>query len=1027
MGFLYTFSEETSRQQHQINEAARNQAQELSHILTTTEEAVGDEVIASMALLKQRGQAEGPIHRAAPVKVGDLTVPNLTFGNTLQANQMSLVDSVTEIMGGTATIFTKSGNDFIRISTNVTSDKGVRGTGTLLNPEGNAIKALRQDRPFYGIVDILGTPYITGYEPMHDNHGTVVGAWYVGYKADLQSIDSIVRKSHFLDTGFQAVLDEKGTVRFHSAHLSKSRIETLIRNQPSDWQFVSSSIPAWGYQVMTAYPKREAILYGLNETLKPFVFEAIFLALLLALIYKQMKQLVYRPLGGDPDVAAAMVHRISTGDLSDDGKTAPAGSLMDDLSIMRSNLESMLSTIKKNTETLKLSASVFANSHNNIVFSDRQGVIIDVNPSFTKLFGYTREELIGKSTRILESPRHDASFYSAMWDHITRDGSWFGEVWNRGKNGQDYLESLYIKAVKGEDGRVSHYVGISIDITQQKLAQEEHRLATLVYQNSSEAMTVTDEHNRIIAINPAFTRTTGYSEADVLGQDPKILSSNRHGPEFFGAIWDDLNATGQWQGEICNRHKDGHEFIEWVSINTIYNEDGTVHRRVALFSDITERKNAEAKAWSQANYDHLTQLPNRRLFHDRLEQEIRKSQRDGTFTALLFLDLDRFKEVNDSLGHDIGDLLLIECASRIKHCVRDYDTLARLGGDEFTVILSELHGPSDIERIASGIIERLSSPFLLDGQEAFVSASIGIALHPNDADNANDLIKYADQAMYAAKNNGRSRFHFFTRELQEAAGVRMRLASDLRYALKAGQFEVYYQPIIDMASGGIHKAEALLRWQHPEHGAISPAAFIPIAEDTGTIHEIGDWVFRQAARQVHACQSIMGDKFQISVNKSPVQFMGENKNHDDWIEMLSVLEVPGNSIVIEITEGLLMNTDDNIANKLLRFRDAGIQVAIDDFGTGYSALSYLKKFDIDYLKIDQSFIRNLTSETSPDYALCEAMIVMAHKLDLKVIAEGIETEQQRNLLLAMHCDYGQGYLFSRPLPAPAFEKLLQAA
>jgi len=1023
LGFLYALIEETSLQQKQINDTATLQVQELSHVLTATESAVGDQVKAAMTLLKQRANALGPPREEGHVDVGVLTVPNIYFGKTPQANHQDLVNDVTKVMGGTATIFVKSGNRFIRIATNVESSKGVRGTGTFLDPEGKAIKALKSGKAFYGVVDILGSPYITGYETMRDSHGEIIGAWYVGYKADLNSIDNIVSKSRFLKSGFQAVIDYRGNVRFHSAHIATSKIDALLRAHPSDWNFVSSEIPDWGYKVFTAYPKSEALEQGLKEVVNHFIFAALFLALLLLLIFRQMKQLVYRPLGGDPEVAAAMVRRISTGNLSDDGKKAPTGSLMEDLSLMRTNLQAMLTTINKNAQDLGLAASVFSQSHNSVIITDLQSNIIDVNPAFTNLTGYSHDEVIGRNTNILKSGRHDARFYEEMWATIKATGSWSGEVWDRRKNGEEFLESLYIKAVHGPDGNISHYVGISTNITDRKLAEEENQLATLVYQNSTEAITVTDENNLIVAINPAFTSITGYTEAEALGQNPKFLSSGRQGPEFYRDMWDALNNTGHWQGEIWNKKKNGEEFVEWLSINTIYNRDGTVHRRVALFLDITDRKNAEAEIWEQANFDHLTRLPNRRLFHDRLDQEIKKAQRDKTLTALLFLDLDRFKEVNDSLGHDMGDLLLVEAATRIRHCIRECDTLARLGGDEFTVILSELQNSSNIERIATSIIESLTEPFLLNGQESFVSVSIGIALYPDDATSVNDLIKHADQAMYAAKDYGRGRFHFFTKALQEAVEVRMRLGSDLRNALHAGQFEVYYQPIIALDAGHILKAEALLRWKHPVHGFVSPAAFIPIAEDIGTIHEIGDWVFLEAAHQVRHLQSIMGSSFQISVNKSPVQFLGDDKNHNYWVEKLAEMGLPGSCIVVEITEGLLMNTDTNITQKLLRFREAGIQFAIDDFGTGYSALSYLKKFEIDYLKIDQSFTRNL-APNAPDYALCEAMVVMAHKLGIKVIAEGVETEQQRDLLIKIGCDYGQGYLFSKPVPAEEFETLL---
>ncbi len=413
------------------------------------------------------------------------------------------------------------------------------------------------------------------------------------------------------------------------------------------------------------------------------------------------------------------------------------------------------------------------------------------------------------------------------------------------------------------------------------------------------------------------------------------------------------------------------------------------------------------------------------MFNDRLAQEIKKAHRAGMKTALLFIDLDKFKEVNDTLGHSMGDILLKEAARRIGGCVRETDTVARLGGDEFTVILAELDDTGSIERVAENILQSLAKPFLLGNETAYVSASIGITLHPNDATEAEDLLKNADQAMYAAKHEGRNRFSYFTQSMQQTAQARLRLTNELRGALAVSQFRVYYQPIVDMATGRIDKAEALIRWQHPQLGKVNPSQFIPLAEETGLIVEIGDWVFKEAARQLKLWRTLYHPGFQISVNVSPIQLSGTiGSSYKRWFSYLQGLELPGKSMVIEITEGVLLDADPNIIDKLLEFRDAGIQAAIDDFGTGYSSLSYLKKFDIDYLKIDQSFVRDL--ETDPDdMALSEAIIVMAHKLGLKVIAEGVETEAQRKLLAVAGCDYAQGYLFSRPVPTEEFEELLK--
>ncbi|HLF97396.1 MAG TPA: EAL domain-containing protein, partial [Methylococcaceae bacterium] len=568
--------------------------------------------------------------------------------------------------------------------------------------------------------------------------------------------------------------------------------------------------------------------------------------------------------------------------------------------------------------------------------------------------------------------------------------------------------------------QAANLAGIAIERSR---TDAELRLASMVYQTSSEAMTIADADGSIIAVNPAFTQLTGYTREEVIGRNPRILKSGRHDEAFYQAMWHSLTTTGQWQGEIWNRRKNGEIYPEWLTINTIYHDDGSPHRRIALFSDITQKKITEELIWQQANFDPLTGLPNRRMFHDRLEQEIKKAHRTTLPLALLFLDLDRFKEINDTLGHDMGDLLLKTAAQRLQGCVRETDAVARLGGDEFTVILNELEDTGSVERVAQEILRQLAEPFSLGSESAYVSASIGITLYPADAASGDVLIKNADQAMYAAKDQGRNRYHYFTPSMQEIAQARMRLANDLHGALAGRQFWLAYQPIVELATGVIHKAEALLRWQHPARGPISPTEFIPLAEDTGLIVEIGDWVFREAACQAAHWRASHHGEFQIGINKSPVQFRSEHDNHAAWFDYLRQLGLPGQSMVVEITEGLLLDAGSAVTDQLLAFRDAGIQVSLDDFGTGYSALSYLKKFDIDYIKIDQSFVRNLAPASS-DLALCEAIIVMAHKLGIQVIAEGVETQEQCNLLLAAGCDYGQGYLFSRPVTAEEFDAFL---
>ncbi|MTV38619.1 EAL domain-containing protein [Duganella radicis] len=466
--------------------------------------------------------------------------------------------------------------------------------------------------------------------------------------------------------------------------------------------------------------------------------------------------------------------------------------------------------------------------------------------------------------------------------------------------------------------------------------------------------------------------------------------------------------------------------VAWieVSVNAIDAEAGNHPHHLCMIEDVTAKKQSEALIWQQANFDTLTHLPNRRMFLDRLAHDMLKSQRDRSRIALLFIDLDHFKEVNDTLGHQQGDVLLVDAARRISACVRKSDTVARLGGDEFTVILCELESTERVERIAQDILTRLLQPFELGAEQAFVSASIGITLYPDDALDVDNLLKHADQAMYAAKGAGRNRYSYFTPTLQVAALSRMRLTNDLRNALKGEQFELYFQPIVHLDSGAIHKAEALIRWNHPQRGVVSPMEFIPLAESSGLIVEIGAWVFRESARWVRRWRQEVHPDFQVSLNQSPLEFQREGLSYECWLAHLQSLALPGQSLVVEITEGLLLDASNSVSNRLLQLRDAGIQVALDDFGTGYSSLSYLKKFDIDYLKIDRSFTRNLAPDSS-DMALSEAIIVMAHKLDLKVIAEGVETPEQRDLLAAAGCDYGQGYLFAKPMPAAQFDAFLR--
>ncbi len=668
----------------------------------------------------------------------------------------------------------------------------------------------------------------------------------------------------------------------------------------------------------------------------------------------------------------------------------------------------------------------FVNSIPDLFFAkSMQGVYIVCNRSFEQALGLTESDIIGKTDAQLLPPEMASELESLERQVLSTGHPSVREEWLMKSDGNKVCLEMLRAPYFDFDGAPLGLISIGRDISERRRLEEQMRLSALVYQHTAEGMLVTDANYRIIDINAAGARITGYQLDEVRGQRPDIFNSGRQDEAFYEAMQRTVDEFGYWHGEVEDRRKNGDTYAKSMVINRLMGGDGTVHGYVMLFSDITEKKQADEMIWRQANFDMLTGLPNRRMLRERLEHEIRQATRAGCSLALLLIDLDHFKEVNDTLGHLVGDDLLVEAARRISACTRESDTVARLGGDEFTVILTRITDPKHVETVAEKIITHLAEPFQLGDSVAYISASVGITLCPDDADEAEALLKNADQAMYVAKRQGRNRFSHFTQGLQTAAQDRLRMISDLRTAIKDKQFHLQFQPIVDPITGHICKAEALLRWDHPIHGVVLPGDFIPLAEETGLIVPIGDWVFREAARWASRWNKLVPGGFQVSVNASPVQFRPEAAaTLRDWISFLHNHDIPGSCMVIEITEGLLLNADADVSQILLALRMAGIQMAIDDFGTGYSSLAYLNKFDIEFLKIDQSFISSLSAAPA-DRALCEAIIVMAHKLSLQVIAEGVETAEQRNLLREAACDFLQGYLVSRPITPEQLEAVLK--
>ena len=657
-----------------------------------------------------------------------------------------------------------------------------------------------------------------------------------------------------------------------------------------------------------------------------------------------------------------------------------------------------------------------------LILDPADGRIVDANTAACAYYGYTLAQL--KAMKITGINTLSLEQAQAEMKRAREQKKKHFEFCHRLANGE--VRDVEVSSGPIEiDGRTLLLSTVT-DVTERKRAEQALRLQSEITANAAEGISLVKASDGVIHYtNRQFELLFGYAPGELTGKHISIINAptEKLPQETASDIMRAIEKHGVWNGEVLNRKKDGATFWTSADISTFrHPELGTL--LISYQRDITEKKETEEMIWAQANFDALTGLPNRHMFHDRLAQEIRKADRASQQIALMFIDLDRFKEVNDTLGHDMGDILLVEAARRIGECARATDMVARMGGDEFTVTLTDITDIGSIERVAQNILQKLAEPFHLGNEIAFVSGSIGITLYPDDAAGVEELLKNADQTMYVAKGLGRNRHSYFTHELQKTAQARLGIVNDLRGALAANQFMVHFQPIVDMASGSIYKAEALIRWQHPERGMVGPQEFIPLAEETGLIFEIGDWVFHESARLAKRWRELHHPGFQVSVNKSPVQFYKHGDGQSAWVSHLNSIDLPGQSIVIEITEGLLMGAEPAIGDALFTLRDAGIQIAIDDFGTGYSSLAYLNRFNIDYLKIDQSFTRNITPDSN-EMALCEAIVVMAHKLGLKVIAEGVETAHQRDLLSDIGCDYAQGYLYSRPVPPEEFEALLK--
>ncbi|MEN5304926.1 EAL domain-containing protein [Pseudomonas sp. TWI628] len=680
-----------------------------------------------------------------------------------------------------------------------------------------------------------------------------------------------------------------------------------------------------------------------------------------------------------------------------------------------------ISQLKETQQQLQTSEEKFAKafhaSPDGLLLSRQSdGLLLEVNEGFCRLTGYEFNQPIDQTSFDL-GIWVDLNERKRLIDQLGRDG--FVRDFSchlRRSDGQIRLCELAARPLP--IGGVDCMLTIARDITERHLMQEKLQLAATVFENTAEGVLITDTDQRISAVNRAFSEITGYSEIEALGQTPRLLASGQHDSAFYAAMWHQLTAEGHWQGEIYNKRKNGELYPGWLTISAVRNNERNITHFVAVFADISSLKHAQAKLDYQAHHDPLTGLPNRALFENRLQAVLTSAQVSNRQGAVLFLDLDRFKHINDSLGHPVGDLLLKGIAQRLKEQVRDVDTVARLGGDEFIILLPGLHKPSDAHAIANKLLACFVAPFQAGEHEFFTSASIGISLYPQDGTDVATLIRNADAAMYRSKAKGRNRVEAYTRDLTVQASERIAMEHELRRAIERNEMSLSFQPKLSIKTQTLIGAEALIRWSHPTFGEVPPEHFIHLAEENGSILQLGDWVLEQACQQMHRWKKDFEPFGPLSINLAGAQL--RHPNLAKRIEhLLKVYQLKAGDLQLEITENFIMSQAEEALAVLHQLKQLGVQLAIDDFGTGYSSLSYLKRLPLDILKIDKSFIRGLPDDPH-DAAIARAIIALGRSMQLTIIAEGVENQAQQRFLAAEGCEQIQGYIVSLPLPPDEF-------
>ncbi|TET87219.1 MAG: EAL domain-containing protein [Sulfurovum sp.] len=673
--------------------------------------------------------------------------------------------------------------------------------------------------------------------------------------------------------------------------------------------------------------------------------------------------------------------------------------------------------LRKTTRELLAFRYAIENSDNVVVLTDKDRKIEYVNDAFEAHTGYTKHEVLGKNPGILKSDLLSDDFYKNMNETLDRGERWQGELINRRKDGTLLYEKTSIVPIV-VDGELIQYLAIKLDITDYIEQQQKLQQSAAVYETIGDGIMITDSEKKILSINPSFIQMFGYDEEELIGQEPTIITSTKQDRIFYRRMWYSLMTKDRWKGKMYNKAKSGKRLPTWLTITVVRDKVGAIANFIAIYANLEEIIEMEEKADYLAYHDSLTQLPNRAHFERQIVDIFDLAKMSKEKVAILFVDLDRFKVINDTLGHHVGDGMLVELAERIKKVLGKNDLLARIGGDEFVVILNPVKEKKDAGVMAAKILSVIREPINVQDYHLNTTASIGIAFYPEDGEDRSTIVKHADSAMYHAKDKGKDNYQFYTKQLSLDVQARLNLEQELLHAMEREELFLYYQPQYYLKSGKISGAEALLRWENLNLGRVSPDKFISIAEETGIIVDIGYFVFEEACKEYMHWKEQGLDIDSISVNISSVQFR-EDDLFEKLKEIIIKVGIPPYSIEIEITESFIMEYSTTNLTILEDLRNIGCKISIDDFGTGYSSMSYMKSLALDTIKIDKSFVADLPHNTH-DVEVSKAIIALSKSLGYHVIAEGIETPEQEKFLLEYHCDIGQGYYFAKPMDSSAF-------